>query len=1129
MTSINVCFNISDSEPLLGWIISEGSPAANIKDFYKASEVDNSLTVTNIGSASNPVYSYTKNFTWSSTDYPDGWYSKYGSPIYFYPVNRAGMVNSKPIVISFAESKVPGLKIGTSLEFSSDIGKYPATGTPTDLYIKDTSKVIFQTRNDPVKCRILFGDSANGSGPDGLFGTADDDSELFTLSDYLNSSTGKYEIPLAGASSTSKLRSITGATLKLVLYTSQNEDCDPILIRVKTGSGSNATYTNNWSYDFTAPVITIASISSDSTTAAVSYNGVDYLLGDNAIIAFSTSATDIAKYEWKVGNASWTIIPSSNFANGVCTFQAPASETAYSFRATDKAGNVSEVVTRTLKKDTATPTGSLSYSIKLNGSAAQSGFADEQADPSDTTSRLITYAPTLANQIYFDFSNISDAGSGIKRFNVKTGTSNNYITPAPAPNKTEYTLNLGSNWNENVYEIIVEDNVGHTKTLNTFKFTADSSAPSITIDSLISQGQSSTYPAVQIGDIWYLNRNKAKITFASTASDIDHYEWDQGKGNNEENYKTIDLTSGAYTVSNVPETTAIYYFRAVDKVGNKGTALAVKLAYDSAGPYVEDTNPVTYIAMNNSTSATTGFASSGTGTVTFTYNPSYVNKLIFDFSGVKDACSGIKQIVYKVNNTSNPISLDANSKGEISLAGPLNATYELVAIDNVNRETSLGTYAFTPDTTPPSVKEKDGSTTYWVLNDDVKKLQKYSIVGNTSLITVKDSQIGEDYLSNCYTGTLQISYPTSVISGAVKYKYIITPAQTSNEEGHRGYVSDKPNAGDSGWEDLTTSNGSYVFTIPDVTVPHTHIGVFFKDAVENVSEVYYFGNKDDYKYQWWLVENTITAANITITPSSEFSNPVTDYTLTVVLPQGTILHKVEATNASIESVSFSSYTQGNFSWNGSDTGNTTGYVYIPTMTVTLKDVNSQDAKLKINGVEKYIFGNRAFGNLAPFIDRIQAIDRVQTVTADTVKVPAAAVSALSGITASGRTMTEKASEMIIPGIEKKADKLQKKLEKAEKKLEKTEKKVEKAAPVIENEIKVEELLVPVEEIEVNAAPLSQTAIAPVAAKVNLDFEIAPESPEALPESSPSMLIIMLAICTLCSAIAGLVLCLKKKR
>lgn len=977
---IELKFYINDSEKLLGWVIKDNDTAPDSDKFYTISDVEQIPY-------SNATYTYTFNKTNNgqpdnSTIWSDFVHDK---DMYFYPVNRAGMINTTPVIIHFKKNVVPALN--GSLSYSN-IVKYPASGTATTNYTKTGSKVKFTTINNPTQCRIIYGSGSS-------------DYVEFTLS----TTTQQYEIPL------DSLQSIKNATLKLVLIGSEIS---------KEYDLNGPAGVNSWTYDETAPTISISSIKSDESTAAVSYNGVEYLLGENAIITFNTSDEDIAKFEWKVGSATnFTTINSSNPAATTYTFTAPENETTYVFRATDKAGNVSETISKKLKKDAAAPAGTLSYKMKYGDSDATTGYTNEAADENNASSRLIKYTPGLVNKIYFDFSGITDAGSGIKRFNVKTGTSNDYITDG-----TAYTLSLGNNWTEKVYEIIAEDNVGNTRTLNTFTFTADSSAPGITIDSVISQGSSKTYPAVQIGDIWYLNRNKAKVTINSTATDIDHYEWDEGNGNTEANFKTITLTSGAYTITNVPETTKTYYFRAVDKVGNKGQTVPVKVIYDSASPYIEDSAPVTYSPMLDNSQATAGFSESGTGTITFTYNPSYVNKLIFDFTGVKDDCSGIKKIVYKVNDVENQITLDSNNKGTILLAGPLNATYEFIAYDKVDRTKSLATYTFVADSTPPSVSEKNGSTTYWVLNDNVKKLQKYSIVGNTSLITVMDSQIGENYLSNCYKGTLQISYPASVISGAVKYKYIITPAQTSDADGQRGYVSTKPNAGDSGWEDLTTSNGSYVFTIPEVTVPHTHIGVFFKDAVENVSEVYYFGNKDHYEYQWWLVEKDITADNISISPSAAFSAETTEYTLTVELPQGTILHKVETTNGTVDSVAFSSYTAGTFSWNGSDKGNDSGYVYIPTMTVKLKNVNSNEVKLKINGVEKAVFnaGNGGNANIVSgiFTGVSTVIDQIQNTSVDNVfgsssgyytystpssigAVSSATGPALAGISASAKT------------------------------------------------------------------------------------------------------------------------------
>ena len=80
--------------------------------------------------------------------------------------------------------------------------------------------------------------------------------------------------------------------------------------------------------------------------------------------------------------------------------------------------------------------------------------------------------------------------------------------------------------------------------------------------------------------------------------------------------------------------------------------------------------------------------------------------------------------------------------------------------------------------------------------------------------------------------------------------------------------------------------------MPDVTTANSHIALFFKDWVDNVSEPYYLGDRTDETVQWWILDNRLS--QMTITPPSGGWKANEAHKFTVSIPEGSIVKSVTA-------------------------------------------------------------------------------------------------------------------------------------------------------------------------------------------------------------------------------------------
>ncbi len=742
---------------------------------------------------------------------------------------------------------------------------------------------------------------------------------------------------------------------KHCIFTLGNNWSDsPYVISVKDNAGHERILKSfRLTADGSAPNFTLAAEhpvqaqSSGSSVDSVAAGNpvIHYLNGDNAIIHFATTtAGDIEKYQQKIGDGEWTDITLTDM---VLTFTSPETATTYYFRAVDKVKNYSDTITLTLKKDIAAPAGDFSFTLKNGDSEAASENFINTAYNSNEEIRSILYNSNNVTAIDFDFSGITDVDSGIENFYIKAGDSS--PTAISLGNDKHYNFTLGNDWSDSPYVFSVKDNAGHERILKSFRLTADGSAPNFTLAAehpVQTKSSGNTYDSVALGnpEIHYLRRDNAIIHFATTTTlDIEKYQQKIGEGE----WTDITLTDMVLTFTS-PETATTYNFRAVDKVKNYSAPITLTLKKDRTGPSGslsfsltkdDDLTPVAeaYYTTSVDTAAKT---------TTITFNPAYINKIIFNTDGITDAGSGFDKLVQKINNT----ETDITESKTISLADNLNnVSYQISAEDKCENSTDLWTYIFTADSTGPTL-----GTSYYYTNSSRNILKGYT--PSQTLSKAKDNQLVYNYESNIYSSGLTISYPIAAITGAVKYQIVVTEPDTSS---NYNLVHQDVTAAPDGWLDIPTDNAetpaNYVFPIPDVTVPHCNIALFLKDAVGNVSESYIIGgNGNQGKDTWWIIGNTITAENISVT-TQDWSSETQAYNISVTLPDGAVVTSVTAQSAQVGNISFAYESY----WNGQNAA--PGWLYISSMTVPLTNVTSADAKISINGIEVTIFNPVAGG------------------------------------------------------------------------------------------------------------------------------------------------------------------------
>lgn len=700
-------------------------------------------------------------------------------------------------------------------------------------------------------------------------------------------------------------------------------------------------------------IIQATNADGSSAYAAKLYNDVYYLRNDKAVITF-TIDDDNADYFWSNDGSEWkTTNISKEFPVVTYTFDAPDSEKTYYFMAKDKVGNPTTTTGLVLRKDAAKPTGEFTYKLKKSGGYATTADGI-YTDSGESTTRTIVYKAGTVTGLELDFSNLSDAISGIEGYYLKEGEHNPVAltsTTTPSLGETDklatITLATGDNVTK-TYVVSVKDNAGNERTLQTITITSDAAKPdfSLATSNIVTTDEGGT--VYQSGTTpYYINGTNAIISFTKTDadSDIRRYEWKTSDVASWSEMKTNSDASIVFTEdgnnitfqfpASVDETT--YNFRAVDNVGNESDTVSVSLVKDVTAPALkEGKTALSFAVLNASDSDATPVSDTvpvadyiltaeGT-TVTITYNPNVVKTISFNNLSTElneyetdGANSGFARLYYK-SATGDPHDMDSDNDGvnEISLSNEwTNKSYTIHAADKAgNQSAALMTIVFNADGTGPELElaeDKVNSTTW--NGRTVKQVKGYTSVYGTDIQYdipyAKWIKKDDRQRANVYRPGTKLKYAKSEITGAVQYQLVQTVTTTSGEgsgsKDNDGYTA---TAGAT-WNDMTVEGNDYVFALPAgenaIHTPYTRLSLFFRDSLGNVSGPYFLGNnaivngQSQIGIQWWIEASPLSAENITIN-SVTYNNgtgsgwntesPQQDYTVKVLLPVGTIIKSV---------------------------------------------------------------------------------------------------------------------------------------------------------------------------------------------------------------------------------------------
>lgn len=1118
-----------DNVPLLGWIIRESKLTDAERDMfydYSKQETKDLLYKNNGAIFTGREYHFTKD---NGTQWPEKTW-------YFYAVNRAGLASDKPIIIQFLPNTQP--KIEGQISYNN-VGNYQP-GTNGENFIKEGSTIEFTTNVEVSTCEINYG------------GT----NKVINLP----SKTAPYTYTV---SLNQGITSLSGKTLTLRVGTAKNDSQDYAL----KGPAQN----NKWSIDNEAPVISVEKVASETSTDAILYDGVQYIQTNKAIITLASEATDIVTWKMSTNGTDWTTI---NLPDKKYTTNNITALTTYHFKAVDKAGNESTEATVKVNKDDTAPQGNITYKIKKDSTeVTYPAELDQSYDGSDDK-RDITFTTNntayCADKLEIDFTNITDgSGSGIKEYYYKNPGSETENKLTVTDKKA--SINLSDSFAAKVYEIYVKDNIGQSRLLKTFRLTCDNTQPVILL------ADDGAVNGVLISSTYYINNASAVIKFKTEASDIKKFFY----SSNGTDWSDISVDENLSCSFTAPDTAATYYFKAIDKAGNESTPINVTLVKDVTPPALAEGTSISLSAKTEGGSARqTDLSdpnnlnlqigdytlSESDGKTYFTYNFN-VKTLVFDLINIKETGSGLDKLYYKSASNATEYEMTGTGGNEISLQGSWsNKSYMVYAKDKAgNVSATLMTVVFTADSTGPvpsnSYAEADGDSGRTHLKGYTAK----DADGNTvSINEVSDCLIWNPGLSNVYSTGTKILLP---VTDAVQYSLAITGVNT--------YFTDEELAGLShSWKTLN-AQGEILLPKNELTEPHHYIGLFFKDAVGNVSGPYYLGNPDNKSHSWWIREIALNnSSQITVAPASDWDQNNKNYTLNVTLSEGTIVRSVAAENATISKVIMKYKKSDNTDQNKEFKNNfdKINYIYIPgqnnasTMEIQIKIndgiTDSSAVTIKINGVEQGAFveltpnpniAASAFDGLSPaWIGAINTAGVMGTSSSSTI-------SALSASIASGGLSTN-VNTKLTPNAATKTPSVKKTKKAAEKALKKAAKETaavaKTSANVVEEAPLVQEIASQIEDLGIKDAfvdsvvledlPLSEQIIkediSPVTAKT--DFVMSPiekveiadtiesaasSAEQAQPEKSSSKAALIVVMLAILSAAASLLVTLKKKR
>lgn len=431
--------NTTDTTSLLGWVISDSAlSSTSLSAFYSNDTTENS-TVTQSAS----TYTFTKSDTTTT------WRSQFAGTKYFYAVNKAGIICQTPIMVTFASNPIPAITdagITYTNILSADNVNYIKSGnyTGTTVEVDNPSSISFTSDVNLTEVALKSGSSI---------------SETYSY----ESATSNHNLTFTQ----NKWTSLSNGELKLVLSTA-TEDSDKITLTKDSVS--------RWTYDATRPVFTTTINQSDDGTPAIqnpAATGTYYAKSSKVRFAFSETSEDIAKYEYKASDGTWSAF------NSPYELDISTTATTYSIRATDKAGNISAEQTFKVQKDVTGPTGTVTPAYTHSGSEDTSKISSTTTD----NETMVIYNPSYASAVTLTAS-VTDTGSGVPsnylyyKTGTKAGDSIEWDNEnAATQNKIELTLEA-----DHVYycQVIAKDALGNRQTLHTYTFNGITPDASVT-------------------------------------------------------------------------------------------------------------------------------------------------------------------------------------------------------------------------------------------------------------------------------------------------------------------------------------------------------------------------------------------------------------------------------------------------------------------------------------------------------------------------------------------------------------------------------------------------------------------------------------------------------------------------
>lgn len=554
--SITATLSVYDSTNMLGWVVSDSALSSTaLSAFYSSS----SLRPANCSTDFSEVTQSASTYTFTKSDTITTWRSQFAGTKYFYAVNKAGLICQAPIMVTFASNPIPAITdagITYTNILSADNVNYIKSGnyTGTEVEVDNPSSISF-TSDVALKSAVLKSGSIS---EEKTYTTVDTSHNLtFTQNTWSSLSAGE---------------------LKLVLSTA-TEDSDEITLTKDSVS--------RWTYDATRPVFTTTINQSDDGTPAIqnpAATGTYYAKSSKVRFAFSETSEDIAKYEYKASDGTWSAF------NSPYELDISTTATTYSIRATDKAGNISEEQTFKVQKDVTGPSGTVTLAYTHEGSTDDSKIHENEQSETDVTT--IIYNPSYASAVTLTAS-VTDTGSGVPsnylyyKTGTKAGDSIEWGNETAATqNKIELTLEA-----DHVYycQVIAKDALGNRKTLHTYTFNGITPDASVTPVFKLYQNETETqvtntdefkrYNDIINGSehtIYYNKERMNRLTINITqnaGNDVKYYY------HTNTNSEDVEISSHTQTFD-LPVTGDLietYTIKAVDVVKNEKTIATLKV------------------------------------------------------------------------------------------------------------------------------------------------------------------------------------------------------------------------------------------------------------------------------------------------------------------------------------------------------------------------------------------------------------------------------------------------------------------------------------------------------------------------------------------------------------------------